>query len=430
MDGVWPYLAAILPTILVAILFYFLVKSMLEGDRRERLAQRRFEAEQDRAEELRVGACGRGFRRAHGAGRRRARPHRTTARESRRRITSFNSALPFGECADNVFPGIEMLPPVNRSKNPEGKTMAKKVQVLLVDDIDKSSPADETVSFSLDGVSYEIDLTSGNAAKLRDDLAVWIGHAERTGGRRVGRPHGIQGLGPQGRPRCGPRLGARQRPPGQRPRPHLRAGPGRLRQGARLSPEHHTDAAPPDPAGAASLMSAAARLAALHHRRPAAALSLRRSPTDAREWQQGLTALQGRWYDVDAPPQVAAVFVLQWLLQVPAHTAAHARGCRPVARRPRRPHLRPRPDAGARPSCASPGFVPDAGPLAERLDRAERDYRAVAEPVAAGVPLASCGSDRTPARRWSTTCGSPLAARPSRRPGCCAPACRRGSRAA
>jgi hypothetical protein len=62
--------------------------------------------------------------------------------------------------------------------------MAKKVQVLLVDDLDKSSPADETVSFSLDGVSYEIDLTSDNAAKLRDDLAVWIGHAERTGGRR------------------------------------------------------------------------------------------------------------------------------------------------------------------------------------------------------------------------------------------------------
>ena len=62
--------------------------------------------------------------------------------------------------------------------------MAKKVQVLLVDDVDKSSPADETVSFSLDGVSYEIDLTSANAGKLRDDFAVWIGHAERTGGRR------------------------------------------------------------------------------------------------------------------------------------------------------------------------------------------------------------------------------------------------------
>lgn len=69
--------------------------------------------------------------------------------------------------------------------------MAKKVQVLLVDDVDKESPADETVTFSLDGVSYEIDLTSDNAAKLRDDLAVWIGHAERTGGRRsAARPAG------------------------------------------------------------------------------------------------------------------------------------------------------------------------------------------------------------------------------------------------
>ena len=47
MSGVWPYLAAILPTILVAIFFYFIVKSMLEGDRRERIAQKKFEAEQD-----------------------------------------------------------------------------------------------------------------------------------------------------------------------------------------------------------------------------------------------------------------------------------------------------------------------------------------------------------------------------------------------
>jgi hypothetical protein len=48
MSAVWPYLAAIIPTILVAILFYFLIKGMLEGDRRERLAQKRFEEEQDR----------------------------------------------------------------------------------------------------------------------------------------------------------------------------------------------------------------------------------------------------------------------------------------------------------------------------------------------------------------------------------------------
>ena len=36
--------------------------------------------------------------------------------------------------------------------------MAQKVQVLLVDDIDGGT-ADETVTFGLDGVTYEIDLT-------------------------------------------------------------------------------------------------------------------------------------------------------------------------------------------------------------------------------------------------------------------------------
>jgi hypothetical protein len=69
--------------------------------------------------------------------------------------------------------------------------MAQKVHVLLVDDLDGSSEADETVSFALDGVSYEIDLTAANAAKLRDALAPWTGHARRAGGRRSsGRPAG------------------------------------------------------------------------------------------------------------------------------------------------------------------------------------------------------------------------------------------------
>ncbi|MEO6791537.1 MAG: lysyl-tRNA synthetase [Ornithinibacter sp.] len=48
MSAVWPYLAAIIPTILVAILFYFLIKSMLEGDRRERVAQSQYDAEEKR----------------------------------------------------------------------------------------------------------------------------------------------------------------------------------------------------------------------------------------------------------------------------------------------------------------------------------------------------------------------------------------------
>ena len=62
MGAVWPYLAAIVPTILVATLFYFLIKSMLEGDRRERLAQSRFEAEEDRRRAAAAGPPGAGVR--------------------------------------------------------------------------------------------------------------------------------------------------------------------------------------------------------------------------------------------------------------------------------------------------------------------------------------------------------------------------------
>ena len=68
--------------------------------------------------------------------------------------------------------------------------MAKKVTITLVDDLDNSLPADETVLFSLDGVNYEIDLSAANAAKLRDALAPYIGHAERIGGRKTTRSAG------------------------------------------------------------------------------------------------------------------------------------------------------------------------------------------------------------------------------------------------
>lgn len=57
--------------------------------------------------------------------------------------------------------------------------MVKKVVVTLVDDLDKATPADETVNFSLDGVSYEIDLTSAHAAELREGLQNWILNARR-----------------------------------------------------------------------------------------------------------------------------------------------------------------------------------------------------------------------------------------------------------
>ena len=75
--------------------------------------------------------------------------------------------------------------------------MAQKVQVLLVDDLDDGA-ADETVQFSLDGVSYEIDLSTKNATKLRDALSRSVIAGRRVGprsGRRRGRGRSAGGDG-------------------------------------------------------------------------------------------------------------------------------------------------------------------------------------------------------------------------------------------
>ncbi|HEY3606160.1 MAG TPA: Lsr2 family protein [Pseudonocardiaceae bacterium] len=62
--------------------------------------------------------------------------------------------------------------------------MAQKTIVQLIDDLDgTSSETIETITFGLDGVVYEIDLSDDNAEKLRDNLAEFISSARRTGGR-------------------------------------------------------------------------------------------------------------------------------------------------------------------------------------------------------------------------------------------------------
>ncbi|KWX01258.1 hypothetical protein TH66_01675 [Carbonactinospora thermoautotrophica] len=65
--------------------------------------------------------------------------------------------------------------------------MVQKVEVLLVDDLD-GGKADEIVTFSLDGVQYEIDLSSEHAAQLREELARYVGAARKVPGRRGRRP--------------------------------------------------------------------------------------------------------------------------------------------------------------------------------------------------------------------------------------------------
>lgn len=60
--------------------------------------------------------------------------------------------------------------------------MAKRVEVLLIDDVD-GSQADESLPFAFDGISYEIDLSDGNAERFRDAMAPWLAHARRVAGR-------------------------------------------------------------------------------------------------------------------------------------------------------------------------------------------------------------------------------------------------------
>jgi len=55
MQSVLPYVLALVPTVGVAWLFYVIIKNILEGDRRERIAQAKWEAQRDAEERARRG---------------------------------------------------------------------------------------------------------------------------------------------------------------------------------------------------------------------------------------------------------------------------------------------------------------------------------------------------------------------------------------
>ena len=54
----------------------------------------------------------------------------------------------------------------------DGAAMATRTTVIRIDDVDgvELDGSGETVEFALDGVTYEIDLTSANAARLRSSV--------------------------------------------------------------------------------------------------------------------------------------------------------------------------------------------------------------------------------------------------------------------
>jgi Lsr2 len=68
--------------------------------------------------------------------------------------------------------------------------MARKVQVILSDDLDDSIAADETVTFALDGTTYEIDLSEKNAAEMRDVFGKYLSAARKVSSRGGNRASG------------------------------------------------------------------------------------------------------------------------------------------------------------------------------------------------------------------------------------------------
>ena len=62
--------------------------------------------------------------------------------------------------------------------------MALKITKVLVDDIDESA-ATGTVSFTFNGVNYEIDLNDAHQSELASALEPYIARARRVGGKRV-----------------------------------------------------------------------------------------------------------------------------------------------------------------------------------------------------------------------------------------------------
>ena len=66
----------------------------------------------------------------------------------------------------------------------KGHTMARRTMLILEDDLD-ATPAQHQVSFSFEGVAYEIDLNEEHYAELQESMAPWVSHARRVSGRRT-----------------------------------------------------------------------------------------------------------------------------------------------------------------------------------------------------------------------------------------------------
>lgn len=75
--------------------------------------------------------------------------------------------------------------------------MARHTTVTLVDDLDSTKNADETVTFGIDGATYEIDLSAMNAAGLRKVLEKYVTAGRLVAKARRRRGSAAPGVGQQ-----------------------------------------------------------------------------------------------------------------------------------------------------------------------------------------------------------------------------------------
>jgi hypothetical protein len=74
------------------------------------------------------------------------------------------------------------LESIERALGGIGDDMAQKVQIRLVDDYD-GSDAQETVTFGLDGATFEMELSEKNAQSLRKAIEPYASKARKVSGR-------------------------------------------------------------------------------------------------------------------------------------------------------------------------------------------------------------------------------------------------------
>jgi hypothetical protein len=79
--------------------------------------------------------------------------------------------------------------------------VGERVTVTRFDDFENELEANETITYALDGTTYEVDLSDGNAARLRGELQKWIEVSRKVSGPgdrgrvvRDGRSSGEAGL--------------------------------------------------------------------------------------------------------------------------------------------------------------------------------------------------------------------------------------------